>query len=42
VEGGIARAGVVVAGEASHTLSWIWYTVGEGETDKDKRLVDGT
>ncbi|KAJ7807746.1 hypothetical protein B0H14DRAFT_3091205 [Mycena olivaceomarginata] len=39
-DGGIARAGVVVAGEGSHTLSWIWYTVGEGETDKDKRLVD--
>ncbi|KAJ7363865.1 hypothetical protein DFH08DRAFT_798328 [Mycena albidolilacea] len=40
VEGGIARAGVVAAGEGSHTLSWIWYMVGEGETDKDKRLVD--
>jgi hypothetical protein len=32
---------VVAAGEGSHTLSRIWYTVGEGETDKDKRLVEG-
>jgi hypothetical protein len=42
IEGGVARARVVAEGEGSHTLSWIWYTVGEGETDKDKRLVEGT
>jgi hypothetical protein len=25
VEGGIAVAGVVAAGEGTHTMSWIWY-----------------
>ncbi|KAJ7659781.1 hypothetical protein DFH06DRAFT_1326802 [Mycena polygramma] len=28
IEGGIARAAGVALGEGSHTLSWIWYTVG--------------
>jgi hypothetical protein len=27
IEGGVARAGAVAAGEGSHTLSWIWYSV---------------
>lgn len=41
VEGGIARAGVVAAGEGTHTLSWIWYSArvtGDDDTD----LVEGT
>ncbi|KAJ6495711.1 hypothetical protein C8R47DRAFT_1176230 [Mycena vitilis] len=28
IEGGVARAAGVARGEGSHTLSWIWYTVG--------------
>ncbi|KAJ7823362.1 hypothetical protein B0H13DRAFT_1919668 [Mycena leptocephala] len=27
IEGGVARAAGVAAGEGNHTLSWIWYTV---------------
>ncbi|KAF8196639.1 hypothetical protein K438DRAFT_1967648 [Mycena galopus ATCC 62051] len=30
----------MAAGEGSHTLSWIWYTVGEEEGNKDPRLQD--
>ncbi|KAJ7666199.1 hypothetical protein DFH06DRAFT_1323329 [Mycena polygramma] len=43
IEGGVARAAVLAAGEGSHTLSWIWYTAmvapEEGE-DNDPRLHD--
>ncbi|KAJ7479936.1 hypothetical protein FB451DRAFT_1172020 [Mycena latifolia] len=28
IEGGVAQAATLAAGEGSHTLSWIWYTVG--------------
>jgi hypothetical protein len=41
VEGGIARAGVVAAGEGTHTLSWIWYSV-KLTGDDEQDLVDGT
>jgi hypothetical protein len=43
IEGGIARAAGVAAGEGSHSLSWIWYTVGVGEDsdEKDPRFYDG-
>ncbi|KAJ6456814.1 hypothetical protein C8R47DRAFT_1227696 [Mycena vitilis] len=34
IEGGIARASGVARGEGSHTLSWIWYTVGAGGEDE--------
>ncbi|KAK7050132.1 CxC2 domain-containing protein [Favolaschia claudopus] len=33
IEGGVARAAGVAAGEGSHTLSWIWYDVGTGEEE---------
>ncbi|KAJ7446784.1 hypothetical protein FB451DRAFT_1343526 [Mycena latifolia] len=35
VEGGIAAAGVVAAGEGMHTMSWIWYNtnLATGEAD---------
>lgn len=43
IEGGIARASGLAAGEGSHTLSWIWYTAGvpAGGDDKDPRFYDG-
>jgi hypothetical protein len=40
VEGGIAVAGTVAAGEGSHTMSWIWYNSRVGSTEAE--LVDGT
>jgi hypothetical protein len=44
VEGGIARAGMVAAGETKHTLSWIWYNSkrgGDREPD-EAELIKGT
>ncbi|KAJ7264470.1 hypothetical protein B0H12DRAFT_1011966, partial [Mycena haematopus] len=38
VEGGIAVAGVVAAGEGTHTMSWIWYSTNVGGGDQE--LVD--
>ncbi|KAK6992768.1 hypothetical protein R3P38DRAFT_3225083 [Favolaschia claudopus] len=40
VEGGVARAAGVAAGEDSHTLSWIWYRVGSGEAEGDELLEE--
>ncbi|KAJ7446031.1 hypothetical protein B0H11DRAFT_1930373 [Mycena galericulata] len=41
IEGGVARAAGVAAGEGSHTLSWIWYTAGATTDDEnDPRLHD--
>ncbi|KAJ6464246.1 hypothetical protein C8R47DRAFT_992084 [Mycena vitilis] len=42
IEGGIARASGVARGEGSHTLSWIWYTVGVagGEDDSNPKFYD--
>ncbi|KAJ7853407.1 hypothetical protein B0H13DRAFT_2358947 [Mycena leptocephala] len=42
IEGGIARASGLASGEGSHTLSWIWYTVGvpAGGDDKDPQFYD--
>ncbi|KAK6974082.1 CxC2 domain-containing protein [Favolaschia claudopus] len=40
VEGGVARAAGVAAGEGSHTLSWIWYRVGSGEAEGDELLEE--
>ncbi|KAJ7437713.1 hypothetical protein FB451DRAFT_1416695 [Mycena latifolia] len=40
IEGGITRAAGLARGEGSHTLSWIWYTVGVTEDDDDPRLHD--
>jgi hypothetical protein len=39
MEGGMAAAGVVAAGEGTHTMSWIWYSVNLDGGDDD--LVDG-
>ncbi|KAJ7432012.1 hypothetical protein B0H11DRAFT_1761190 [Mycena galericulata] len=35
VEGGVAAAGVLAAGESNHTMSWIWYSakIDGGEAD---------
>jgi hypothetical protein len=43
IEGGIRRAAGVASGEGSHTLSWIWYTVGvdEDSDEKDPRFHSG-
>ncbi|KAJ6457326.1 hypothetical protein C8R45DRAFT_943279 [Mycena sanguinolenta] len=41
IEGGVARAGGVAAGEGNHTLSWIWYAVGVEEGINDARLEEG-
>jgi hypothetical protein len=40
VEGGLAAAGVVAAGETTRTMLWIWYTTNleNGEAD----LIEGT
>ncbi|KAJ7712653.1 hypothetical protein B0H14DRAFT_3523822 [Mycena olivaceomarginata] len=40
VEGGIARAAGLVAGEGSHTLSWIWYSAGKPLDEDDPKLHD--
>ncbi|KAJ7127923.1 hypothetical protein C8R44DRAFT_616634, partial [Mycena epipterygia] len=40
IEGGVARAAGLAAGEGAHTLSWIWYTVGVTADDDDPRLHD--
>ncbi|KAK6978163.1 CxC2 domain-containing protein [Favolaschia claudopus] len=37
IEGGVARAAGVAAGEGSHTLSWIWYRAGRVD-ENDGRL----
>ncbi|KAJ7079826.1 hypothetical protein B0H15DRAFT_924531 [Mycena belliarum] len=40
-DGGVARAAGVARGEGSHTLSWIWYTVGvQSDDESDPRLQD--
>jgi hypothetical protein len=39
VEGGIARAGVVAAGEGTHTMSWIWYST--NLTTDEEEIIDG-
>ncbi|KAJ6489344.1 hypothetical protein C8R47DRAFT_1071689 [Mycena vitilis] len=39
VEGGIAAAGVVAAGEGRHTMSWIWYSTNTATGEAD--LVEG-
>jgi hypothetical protein len=39
VEGGLAVAGTVAAGEGSHTMSWIWYNTKLDGRDAD--LIDG-
>jgi hypothetical protein len=38
-EGGIAAAGVVAAGEGTHTMSWIWYETKIDGSEED--LVEG-
>ncbi|KAK7027577.1 CxC2 domain-containing protein [Favolaschia claudopus] len=38
VEGGIEAAGIVAAGEGSHTMSWIWYKTKLG--DNDTEIID--
>ncbi|KAF8128075.1 hypothetical protein K438DRAFT_1789652 [Mycena galopus ATCC 62051] len=42
IEGGVARAAGLAAGEGSHTLSWIWYTIGAtyDEKNPDPKLHD--
>ncbi|KAJ6458520.1 hypothetical protein C8R45DRAFT_1110051 [Mycena sanguinolenta] len=40
IEGGVARAAGVAAGETNHTLSWIWYTAGVAEGTDGRRLED--
>ncbi|KAJ7475547.1 hypothetical protein B0H11DRAFT_2158492 [Mycena galericulata] len=39
-DGGVARAAALASSEGSHTLSWIWYTVGVQADDDDPRLHD--
>lgn len=41
IEGGIDCAAALAAGEGSHTLSWIWYSVHTSADDQDPRLDDG-
>jgi hypothetical protein len=41
IEGGVARASALAAGEGSHTLSWIWYSAGRAADENDLRLHDG-
>ncbi|KAK7018251.1 CxC2 domain-containing protein [Favolaschia claudopus] len=38
VEGGVGAAGIVAAGEGSHTMSWIWYKTQIG--DGDEEMID--
>ncbi|KAJ7154944.1 hypothetical protein C8R43DRAFT_1126328 [Mycena crocata] len=43
IEGGIARAAGLAAGEGRHHVSWIWYTPGlkrPGSDESDSQLVD--
>ncbi|KAF8164505.1 hypothetical protein K438DRAFT_1775478 [Mycena galopus ATCC 62051] len=42
IEGGVVRAAGLAAGEGSHTLSWIWYTIGAtyDEANPDPKLHD--
>ncbi|KAJ7842389.1 hypothetical protein B0H14DRAFT_3692184 [Mycena olivaceomarginata] len=40
IEGGIDRAAALAAGEGSHTLSWIWYSIHTSADDQDPRLDD--
>ncbi|KAJ7787842.1 hypothetical protein B0H14DRAFT_3505052 [Mycena olivaceomarginata] len=43
IEGGVARAAGVAAGEGSHSLSWIWYSVGTAaapESPNDVRFEE--
>ncbi|KAJ7795078.1 hypothetical protein B0H14DRAFT_3496404 [Mycena olivaceomarginata] len=40
IEGGVARASALAAGEGSHTLSWIWYSAGQAADENDLRLHD--
>jgi hypothetical protein len=39
MEGGIAAAGVVAAGDKTHTMSWIWYSTNLANGEED--LIDG-
>jgi hypothetical protein len=39
---GVAVAEGLAAGEGSHTLSWIWYTVGATDDEDDPKLHEGT
>jgi hypothetical protein len=39
---GISAAAIVAAGEGSHTLSWIWYTVGATSENDNPKLHEGT
>ncbi|KAF7330703.1 CxC2 domain-containing protein [Mycena sanguinolenta] len=41
IEGGIARAAGVARGEGTHTLSWIWYSVGVEEGENDRCVWNG-
>jgi hypothetical protein len=38
MEGGIAAAGVVAAGDKTHTMSWIWYSTNLANGEED--LID--
>ncbi|KAF8168597.1 hypothetical protein K438DRAFT_1616101, partial [Mycena galopus ATCC 62051] len=40
IEGGAALTAGLAAGEGSHTLSWIWYTVGKEVEQDDPKLHD--
>ncbi|KAJ6512878.1 hypothetical protein C8R45DRAFT_1087985 [Mycena sanguinolenta] len=40
VEGGVARAAGVAAGETNHMLSWIWYAAGVAEGTGGEQLED--
>ncbi|KAJ7300377.1 hypothetical protein DFH08DRAFT_725398 [Mycena albidolilacea] len=40
VEGGVARAAALAAGEGSHTLSWIWYSAGNPSDENDSKLQE--
>jgi hypothetical protein len=41
VEGGMAVAGMVAAGEGCHTMSWIWYDLKLSNGSKKADLQDG-
>ncbi|KAJ7429994.1 hypothetical protein B0H11DRAFT_2264473 [Mycena galericulata] len=40
LEGGVARAAALAAGEGGHTFSWIWYNAGKRADDDDPKLHD--
>jgi hypothetical protein len=43
IEGGVAAAGAVAAGETNNTLSWIWYDVKKGKDGEpdESDLIEG-